>query len=57
MDKEERMLLSIRNYFHLKSGISGMDIVLKDGRRVEKTIYVKQKLKSGLFGLSEDASG
>lgn len=44
MDKEERMLESIRNYFHLKRGISGMDIVLKDGRRVEKTICAKQNL-------------
>lgn len=44
MDKEERMLLSIRNYFHLKSGISGMDIVLKDGRGIEWVVYVKSVL-------------
>lgn len=44
MDKEERMLLSIRNYFHLKRGKTKTDMVLKDGRRVEKTICAKQNL-------------
>lgn len=38
MSREEMMLESIRNYFHVKKGLFSLDIVLADGRKLERYI-------------------
>lgn len=38
MSREEMMLESIRNYFHVKQGLFSLDIVLADGRKIERYI-------------------
>lgn len=38
MSREEMMLESIRNYFHVKKGLFSLDIVLVDGRKIERYI-------------------
>lgn len=38
MSREEMLLESIRNYFHLKKGLFSLDIVLSDGRKIEEHI-------------------
>lgn len=38
MSREEMMLESIRNYFHVKKGLFSLDIVLADGRKIERYI-------------------
>jgi len=35
MSREEMMLESIRNYFHLKNEVIKMDFILNNGKRVE----------------------
>ena len=38
MSREEMMQESIRNYFHVKKGLFSLDIVLADGRKIERYI-------------------
>ena len=38
MSREQMMLESIRNYFHVKKGLFSLDIVLADGRKIERYI-------------------
>ena len=38
MSREEMMLERIRNYFHVKKGLFSLDIVLADGRKIERYI-------------------
>ena len=38
MSREKMMLESIRNYFHVKKGLFSLDIVLADGRKIERYI-------------------
>ena len=38
MTKEEMLLESIRNYFHVRKGLFSLDIVLADGRKIERYI-------------------
>lgn len=38
MSREEMMLESIRNYFHVKKGLFSLDIVLAEGRKIERYI-------------------
>ena len=38
MSREEMMLESIRNYVHVKKGLFSLDIVLADGRKIERYI-------------------
>ena len=36
--KEHALLESIRNYFHVRKGLFSLDIVLADGRKLERYI-------------------
>ena len=38
MSREEMLLECIRNYFHLKKSLFSLDIVLADGKKIERYI-------------------